>query len=78
MTLLFEDGVEVSASFPVAAGARLDVPLARAFPAAVGRRFSMLVEGADPAASLVVDREMASHLDGSPRPAAAAGGARQR
>ena len=78
VTLLFEDGVKVSASFPVAAAARVDVPLARAFPTAVGRRFSVLVEGADPAANLVVARDLAWHVDGSPRPAGAVGGARQR
>jgi hypothetical protein len=56
VTLLFEDGPAATATFPVAAGARLDVPLAQAFPAAAGRRFSILVEGADPAATLVVER----------------------
>jgi hypothetical protein len=56
VTLLFEDGPEATATFPVAAGARLAVPMAEAFPAAEGRRFSVLVEGGDPAATLVVDR----------------------
>jgi hypothetical protein len=56
VTLFFEDGPEATATFPVAAGARLAVPMAEAFPAAEGRRFSVLVEGADPAANLVVDR----------------------
>jgi hypothetical protein len=56
ITLLFEDGPEVSDSFPVAAGARFTVPMAEAFPTADGRRFSVLVEAADPEASLVVDR----------------------
>jgi hypothetical protein len=54
VTLLFEDGPEVTATFPVQAGARLDLPLAQVFPAAAGRRFSVLVEGADPADDLVV------------------------
>jgi hypothetical protein len=56
VTLLFEDGPEATATFPVAAGARLSVPMADAFPSAAGRRFSVLVEGADPSASLIVDR----------------------
>ena len=47
VTLLFEDGPEATATFPVAAGARFDVPMAEAFPAAAGRRFSVLVEGAE-------------------------------
>jgi hypothetical protein len=56
VTLLFEDGPAATATFPVAAGARLDVSLAQAFPAASGRRFSILVEAADPAATLGVER----------------------
>ena len=40
VTLLFEDGAEVSATFPVAAGARFDVPLAAGLPG--GRRSSLL------------------------------------
>jgi hypothetical protein len=56
VTLLFEDGPEAAATFPVAAGARLSVPMADAFPAAAGRRFSVLVEAADPSASVIVDR----------------------
>ena len=56
VTLLFEDGPEATATFPVAAGARLAVPMAAAFPSAEGRRFSVLVEGADPSASVIVDR----------------------
>ena len=56
VTLLFEDGPEATATFAVAAGARLSVPMADAFPSAAGRRFSVLVEGADPSASLIVDR----------------------
>ena len=56
VTLLFEDGPEATATFPVAAGARLSVPMTDAFPSAEGRRFSVLVEGADPSASLIVDR----------------------
>ena len=51
VTLLFEDGPEATATFAVAAGARLSVPMADAFPSAEGRRFSVLVEGADPTAS---------------------------
>jgi hypothetical protein len=69
VTLLFEDGPAATATFPVAAGARLDVPLAQAFPAANGRRFSILVEGADPAATLGVERAIAR---GGARPAAQA------
>ena len=56
VTLLFEDGPEATATFPVAAGARLSVPMTDAFPSAEGRRFSVLIEGADPSASLIVDR----------------------
>ena len=55
VTLLFEDGPEATATFPVAAGARLSVPMTDAFPSAEGRRFSVLVEGADPSASLIVN-----------------------
>jgi hypothetical protein len=58
VTLLFEDGAEMSATFPVAAGARFSVPLAETFPAAAGRRFSVLIEGADASANLSVDREI--------------------
>jgi hypothetical protein len=64
VTLLFEDGPEVRATFPVAAGSRLDVPLADAFPTAAGRRFSVLVEGADATASLVVGRAISSQAAG--------------
>ena len=70
VTLLFEDGPATTATFPVAAGGRLDVPLAQAFPAATGRRFSILVEGADQAATLVVDR--ATSRSGTARTAAVA------
>jgi hypothetical protein len=76
VTLLFEDGPEVAASFPVQAGARFQVPLARAFPAAVGRRFSVIVESADSAGILDVDRTTVRHAGESTRPAAVAGGAR--
>jgi hypothetical protein len=77
VTLLFEDGAEVAASFPVAAEGRLEVPLARTFPAAVGRRFSVLVEAADSAADLLVDRAAARQVDGRTRtPGAEGSGAR--
>jgi hypothetical protein len=66
VTLLFEDGPEATATFPVAAGAQLDVPLAQAFPAAGGRSFSILVEAADPAAALVVDRGRAGATRAAP------------
>ena len=56
VTLLFEDGPEATATFPVAAGARFAVPLVEAFPMAAGHKFSVLVEGAEPTANLVVDR----------------------
>ena len=75
VTLLFEDGAEVSATFPVAAGARFDVPLAEAFPAAANRRFSVLVEGADPSADLVVDRAIFWRAAGTARTAGADGAA---
>ncbi|HUF46274.1 MAG TPA: IPT/TIG domain-containing protein [Vicinamibacterales bacterium] len=63
VTLLFEDGPEAAATFPVQAGARLALPLVRAFPAASGRRFSVLVEGADGAADLLVERAIAGPAD---------------
>jgi hypothetical protein len=75
VTLLFEDGAEVSATFPVAAGARFDVPLAEAFPAAADRRFSVLVEGADASANLVVDRAIFWQAAGATRTAGADGAA---
>ncbi len=75
VTLLFEDGAETSATFPVGAGARFDVPMARAFPSAAGRRFSILVEGVDPAANLIVDRSIFWHVDGGTRTAGADGAA---
>jgi hypothetical protein len=75
VTLLFEDGPEVSETFPVAAGARFAVPMAEAFPAAAGRRFSVLVEGADPSASLVVDRAIFWQAAGAARTAGADGAA---
>jgi hypothetical protein len=64
VTLLFEDGPETSATFAVAAGGRFAVPMDRAFPVAEGRRFSVLVEGADAAASLAVERELYWHAEG--------------
>jgi len=75
VTLLFEDGAEVSATFPVAAGARFDVPLFEAFPAAANRRFSVLVEGADASANLVVDRAIFWRAAGATRTAGADGAA---
>ncbi len=75
VTLLFEDGAEVSATFPVAAGARFDVPLAEAFPAAANRRFSVLVEGADGSANLMVDRAIFWRAVGANRTAGADGAA---
>jgi hypothetical protein len=56
VTLLFEDGAEVSAVFPVDADGQLVVPVAQAFPAAEGKRFSVLVEAVDPSAAIAVDR----------------------
>ena len=64
VTLLFEDGPEAAATFPVAGGARFAVPMDQAFPAAAGRRFSVLVEGADASASLAVNREIYWHAQG--------------
>ena len=64
VTLLFEDGPEAAATFPVAAGARFAVPMDQAFPAAAGRRFSVLVEGADASASLAVDRAIYWQAEG--------------
>jgi hypothetical protein len=75
VTLLFEGAPEMSATFPVAAGARFTVPMADAFPGADGRRFSVLVEGEDPAATLVVDR--AIFWQGGGRTAGADGAARR-
>jgi len=69
VTLLFDDGPEASATFTVDGGAQFAVPVAQAFPAANGRRFSALVEGADPSASLVVDRALYWHAEGSTRTA---------
>ena len=75
VTLLFEDAPEVSATFPVAAGARFTVPMAEAFPAADGRKFSVLVEGADATANLIVDRAIFWQAVGSARTAGADGAA---
>ena len=75
VTLLFEDGPEATATFPVAAGARLAVPMADAFPSAAGRRFSVLVEGADPSASVIVDRAIFWRGAGETRTAGADGAA---
>ena len=75
VTLLFEDGPEATATFPVAAGARLSVPMTDAFPSAEGRRFSVLVEGADPSASLIVDRAIFWRGAGDTRTAGADGAA---
>ena len=71
VTLLFEDGPEATATFPLAAGGRLAVPIEDAFPSAAGRRFSVLIEGADPSASLVVGRTIAWQVDGATRAAGA-------
>ena len=73
VTLLFEDGPEATATFPLAEGARLGVPIADAFPSAAGRRFSVLIEGADASASLVVDRTIAWQVDGATQTAGADG-----
>ena len=75
VTLLFEDGPEATATFPVAAGARFAVPMAEAFPAAAGRKFSVLVEGADASANLVVDRAIYWQVTGTTRTAGADGAA---
>ncbi len=75
VTLLFEDGPEATATFPVAAGARFAVPMAEAFPAADGRKFSVLVEGADATANLVVDRAIFWQAAGAARTAGADGAA---
>ena len=75
VTLLFEDGPEATATFPVAAGARFAVPMAEAFPAADGRKFSVLVEGADETANLVVDRAIFWQAAGAARTAGADGAA---
>ena len=64
VTLLFEDGPEAAATFPLAAGSRFAVPMDQAFPAAAGRRFSLLVEGADESASLAVAREIYWQAEG--------------
>jgi hypothetical protein len=77
VTLLFEDGPEATATFPVAAGARFAVPMADAFPAADGRKFSVLVEGADGSANLVVDRAIFWQAPGTDRTAGADGAARR-
>jgi hypothetical protein len=73
VTLLFEDGPEATATFPIAAGARLPVPMADAFPSADGRRFSVLVEAADPSARVIVDRAIFWHAAGETRTAGADG-----
>ena len=73
VTLLFEDGPEVSKTFPVAAGARFAVPMTQAFPEAKDRRFSVLVEGADAAANLMVDRAIYWQATGSSRTSGADG-----
>jgi IPT/TIG domain/Family of unknown function (DUF5719)/Fibronectin type III domain len=75
VTLLFEDGPEAAVTFPIAAGARLLVPMADAFPSAAGRRFSVLVEGADPSASVIVDRAIFWQGAGGTRTAGADGAA---
>ncbi|MEO5822524.1 MAG: IPT/TIG domain-containing protein [Vicinamibacteraceae bacterium] len=75
VTLLFEDGAEVATTLPVASGARVEVPFASAFPAAAGRRFSVLVEGADPAADLIVDRAVARPVGDRTRTTGAEGSA---
>jgi hypothetical protein len=75
VTLLFEDGPEASATFPVAAGARVAIPVDQAFPMAAGRRFSILVEAEDPSASLIVDRAMFWRAAGETRTAGADGAA---
>ena len=75
VTLLFEDGPEASETFPVAAGARVAIPVDQAFPMAANRRFSILVEGEDPSASLIVDRTMFWRAAGETRTAGADGAA---
>ena len=70
VTLLFEDGPEVSTTLPIQGGGRLDLPLLRVFPSAAGRRFAVLVESADPAADLRVDRALAGDTGSTPRPGA--------
>jgi hypothetical protein len=75
VTLLFEDGPEAAATFAVAAGARLSVPMADAFPQAAGRRFSVLVEAAGPSASVFVDRAIFWGGAGETRTAGADGAA---
>ena len=75
VTLLFEDGPEATATFPLAAGARLSVPMADAFPAAADHRFSVLIEGADPSTNVIVNRAIFWRGAGEARTAGADGAA---
>jgi hypothetical protein len=71
VTLLFENGPEASATFTVGAEGQLAVPFEQAFPTAAGQRFSVLIEAADPAAKLLVDRAIFWSVRGSTRTAGA-------
>ena len=75
VTLLFEDEQEVSTVVTVDARGQLVLPVAQAFPAAEGKRFSVLVEAADPAASIAVDRTITWRVDAAGRTAGADGAA---
>ena len=67
VTLLFENGDQVSRRFAVGAHSRLNVDARREFVASAGRRFGAIVasEGTSPAA-LVVERAMYSSIPGQP------------
>ena len=59
VTLLFEDGGEVTRLFPVVAQSRFNVWVAVEFPTSAGRRFGAIVESVGPSpAQLVVERAM--------------------
>ena len=65
VTLLFEDGPEISRTIPLPANSRLNVPMDGPFAAAMGKRFATIVEsiGATPA-QIVIERAMYSDSRG--------------
>ncbi len=65
VTLLFEDGQEVSRSFALRGSSRFNVPFDGAFSIAAGRRFAVVVESlGDTPAQIVVERAMYSDANG--------------
>jgi len=65
VTLAFDDGSTLARNLPIAAAARLTIPIGTIFPDAAGKRFAVTVESAGPTPlALVVERATYSDAGG--------------